>query len=176
MKATALSRFNMISARKARLVAELVRGKSVEEAVAALSLTSKKASPLIQKTILQAVANARQTDEGATLADDEFVVSEIRVDEGPTYKRIRARAQGRAYRLRKRLSHIKVTVSAATTPGRDMGHQPANLHDRMPGYAIIRIDRDTRRITLEAWPRASEPGLPPEQYPGWPVEFIDDKR
>lgn len=112
MEATALSRFNMISARKARLVADLVRGKSVEDAVQALSLTPKKASPMIQKTILQAVANARQTDEGASLADDEFVVSEIRVDEGPTYKRIRARAQGRAFRVRKRLSHIKVTVSA----------------------------------------------------------------
>ena len=117
MKATALSRFNMISARKARLVADLVRGRSVEDAVQALSLTSKKASPMIQKTILQAVANARQTDEGATLADDEFVVSEIRVDEGPSYKRIRARAQGRAFRIRKRLSHIKVTVSAGEAEG-----------------------------------------------------------
>jgi large subunit ribosomal protein L22 len=112
MEARALSRFNFISARKARLVADLVRGKTVEEAVHTLSLTPKKASPMVQKTILQAVANARQLDEAAGLTDEDFVVSEIRIDEGPTQKRIRPRAQGRAYRIRKRSSHIKVIVTA----------------------------------------------------------------
>ncbi|HER20244.1 MAG TPA: 50S ribosomal protein L22 [Chromatiales bacterium] len=112
MQAKAVSRFNMLSARKARLVADLVRGKGVEEAVHILALTPKKAAPIIQKTILAAVANARQVDERVRVSDDEFVVSEIRVDEGPTYKRIRARAQGRAYRVRKRTSHISVIVRA----------------------------------------------------------------
>jgi large subunit ribosomal protein L22 len=112
MEATALSRFNKISARKARQVADLVRGKSVEAAVHALSLTPKKAAPLLQKTILAALANARQKDGAASIPEEDFMVSEVRVDEGPTSKRIRARAQGRAFRIRKRTSHIKVTVSA----------------------------------------------------------------
>ena len=111
MEATAVSRFNMISARKARLVADLVRGQSVEQALHTLGLTPKKASPMIQKTILSAVANARQSEDGV-LNEDGLVVSEIRIDEGPTHKRIRPRAQGRAYRVRKRTSHIKVTVRA----------------------------------------------------------------
>ncbi len=114
MEARAVSRFNSISARKARLVADLVRGKGVEEAVHLLSLTPKKAAPMIQKTILAAVANARvAADETVTTSDEDFVIREIRVDEGPTQKRIRPRAQGRAFRIRKRTSHISVIVSAA---------------------------------------------------------------
>ena len=113
MEARAVSRFNTISARKARLVADLVRGKGVEEAVHILSLTPKKAAPMIQKTILAAVANARQQQEEMVKSGEEdFVVMDIRVDEGPTQKRIRPRAQGRAFRIRKRTSHISVIVSA----------------------------------------------------------------
>ena len=112
MQSTATSKFNRVSARKARLVADVVRGLPVEQAVHALELMPKKAAPIIQKTILAAVANARQHDEAIGLQESDFVVSEIRVDEGPTQKRIRARAQGRAFRIRKRTSHIKVVVSA----------------------------------------------------------------
>lgn len=104
----------MISARKARLVADTVRGMPVDRAIHALELTTKKAAPIIQKTILSAVANARQTDEGVSLSEEDFVVSEIYVDEGPTHKRIRPRAQGRAFRIRKRTSHINVIVRAAS--------------------------------------------------------------
>ena len=112
MQSTATSRFNRVSARKARLVADVVRGLPVEQAVHALELMPKKAAPIIQKTILAAVANARQHDEAIGLQESDFVMSEIRVDEGPTQKRIRARAQGRAFRIRKRTSHIKVVVAA----------------------------------------------------------------
>ena len=112
MQSTATSKFNRVSARKARLVADVVRGLPVEQAVHALELMPKKAAPIIQKTILAAVANARQHDEAIGLQESDFVVSEIRVDEGPTQKRIRARAQGRAFRIRKRTSHIKVVVAA----------------------------------------------------------------
>jgi large subunit ribosomal protein L22 len=112
MESKAISRFNRVSARKARLVADVVRGLPVEQAVHALELMPKKAAPIIQKTILAAVANARQHDEAIGLQESDFVVSEILVDEGPTQKRIRARAQGRAFRIRKRTSHIKVVVSA----------------------------------------------------------------
>jgi large subunit ribosomal protein L22 len=119
MQSTAISRFNRVSARKARLVADVVRGMGVEQAVHALELMPKKAAPIIQKTILSAMANAKRLDEAAGLSDEDFVVSEIRVDEGPTLKRIRARAQGRAFRVRKRTSHIKVIVSAGQTTEAD---------------------------------------------------------
>ena len=112
MQASAISRFNMISARKARIVADAVRGLPVEQAVHTLELMPKKAAPIIQKTILSAMANAKQHDEALGLSEEDFVVSDIRVDEGPTYKRIRARAQGRAFRVRKRTSHVKVIVVA----------------------------------------------------------------
>ena len=112
MEALASTKHVRISARKARLVADLIRGKSVDEALGILALTPKKASPIIKKVMLSA-ANARFKNEGeAALANERIIVKEIRIDEGPTMKRIRPRAQGRAYRINKRTSHIKVVVEA----------------------------------------------------------------
>jgi large subunit ribosomal protein L22 len=112
MEAMAVARYVRISPRKARLVADLVRGRTIQEALSILALTPKKASPLLRKTILSAKANAQvMNDEGEDLQDASLVVKEIRIDEGPTQKRIRPRAQGRAYRIRKPTSHIKVTVA-----------------------------------------------------------------
>ncbi len=111
MEATAVSRYILISSKKARLVADLVRGKTVQEALGILALTPKKASPLVRKTILSARANVQQqVTTGAKLADDELLVKEIRIDEGPTMKRIQPRSQGRAFGILKRMSHIKVVV------------------------------------------------------------------
>ena len=113
MEARAVSRYIHISPRKARLVADLVRGKSVAQALGILALTPRKASPILRKTILSAAANVRQQSEhGEDLGDANLWISELRVDPGPTMKRIRPRAQGRAYRVLKRMSHIQVTVSA----------------------------------------------------------------
>lgn len=113
MDGRAVAKFVRVSTRKARIVADLVRGKEVEEAMNILGLTPKKASPILQKTILSAVANAKDTaEEGAASADAVFIVKEVRIDEGPTMKRIRPRAQGRAYRINKRTSHIQVTVAS----------------------------------------------------------------
>ena len=111
MEARAVSRYIRISPRKARLVADLVRGKTVQEALSILALTPKKASPLLRKAILSAKSNAQdQQEDGVVLQDSVVRVKEIRIDEGPTLKRIRPRAQGRAYRINKRMSHIQVTV------------------------------------------------------------------
>ena len=111
MEAMAIHRYIRISPRKARQVADLVRGKTVQDALDILALVPKKASPMLRKTILSARANAQvMNDEGADLQDENIVVKEIRIDEGPTLKRIRPRAQGRAFRINKRTSHIKVTV------------------------------------------------------------------
>jgi large subunit ribosomal protein L22 len=97
-----------ISAQKARLVADQVRGKSVEEALALLEFSNKKAAHLVRKVLNSAVANA-ENNEGADV--DELKVSTIFVDEGMTMKRIRARAKGRADRIMKRSCHITVKVA-----------------------------------------------------------------
>ena len=113
MEALATSKFIRISARKARLVADLIRGKNVDEALGILALTPKKASPILQKVMLAAAANVRVKREGEkAVANNMIIVKEVRIDEGPTLKRIRPRAQGRAYRIMKRTSHIKVVVEA----------------------------------------------------------------
>jgi large subunit ribosomal protein L22 len=93
-------------------VADLVRGKRVDQAIEILGLTAKKASPILRKVILSATANARVIGASEHRIDDSgFFVKEVRVDEGPTMKRIQPRAQGRAYRILKRSSHIQVTVA-----------------------------------------------------------------
>jgi large subunit ribosomal protein L22 len=113
MEALATSKHIRLSPRKARLVANLIRGKSVDEALGILALTPKKASPIIQKVMLSAAANVKFKNDGATaMGNDTIFIKEIRIDEGPTMKRIRPRAQGRAFRILKRTSHIKIVVEA----------------------------------------------------------------
>lgn len=97
-----------ISAQKARLVADQIRGKSVGEALSILAFSTKKGAHLVKKVLESAVANAEHND-GADI--DELRVSAIFVDEGMTMKRIRPRAKGRADRILKRSSHITVKVA-----------------------------------------------------------------
>lgn len=104
----AILRNTRISARKARLVADMVRGKPATSAIDELRLTNKKAAPLIAKLIRSAMANATQS---ATVDEQQLVVSEIFVDEGSTLKRFLPRAQGRATPIRKRSSHITVKLA-----------------------------------------------------------------
>ncbi len=97
-----------ISAQKARLVADQIRGKNVEDALTLLNFSPKKAAVLVKKALDSAVANAEH-NEGADI--DELRVSTIFVDEGLTMKRIKPRAKGRADRILKRTCHITVKVS-----------------------------------------------------------------
>jgi large subunit ribosomal protein L22 len=112
MESRATARHIRIAPRKARVVADLVRGKSVEQALIILSLTPKKASPILRKAILSAAAGLRGREDGGKFDHAHLVVSDVRVDQGPMQKRIRPRAQGRAFRILKRSSHFKVTVSS----------------------------------------------------------------
>lgn len=107
-QAKAIARTVRIAPRKVRLVVDLIRGKQVGEAVAILRHTQKAASPVVEKVLKSAVANAEHNYE---LDVNNLVVSEIFVDEGPTLKRFRPRAQGRASAINKRTSHITVVVS-----------------------------------------------------------------
>ncbi|MFN3234744.1 MAG: 50S ribosomal protein L22 [Gammaproteobacteria bacterium] len=111
MQANAIHRFARISPQKARLVADQIRGLSVEEAVNLLTFSTKKAAALIKKVLDSAIANA-ENNFGADI--DELKVATIMVDEGPTHRRFRARAKGRSSRILKRTSHIHVIVSDST--------------------------------------------------------------
>lgn len=107
MEVTAKLRGARLSAQKARLVADQIRGKPVEDALNLLVFSSKKAARIIKKVVDSAIANAEH-NEGADV--DELVVSKIYVDEGTTLKRIKPRAKGRADRIFKRTCHITVEV------------------------------------------------------------------
>jgi large subunit ribosomal protein L22 len=107
METRAIHRSARISAQKARLVANMVRGMPVSEADSMLEYTSKKGAQMIRKVLLSAIANA-ENNLGADI--DELKVSSICVDEGPTLKRMRAKAKGRGTRIFKRTSHITVVV------------------------------------------------------------------
>lgn len=108
METIAKYRFARISAQKARLVADLIRGKKVEQALEILTYTNKKAASLVKKVLESAIANAEHND-GVDI--DTLIVSKIFVDEGPTMKRVFPRAKGRADQILKRTSHIVVVVA-----------------------------------------------------------------
>ena len=112
MKAIATLRYMKGSAQKARLVADLVRGKPVNEAVAILRHTHKYAARDILKTLRSAVANAEQKE--AQVDVDELVIRKITVDKGPQEKRVRPAPMGRAYRVLHRKSHL--TIELADSP------------------------------------------------------------
>ena len=107
-QAKAIAKTVRIAPRKVRLVVDLIRGKQVGEAVAILQLTPKAASPVVEKVLKSAIANAEHNYD---LDVNNLVVSEIFVDEGPTLKRFRPRAMGRASAINKPTSHITVVVS-----------------------------------------------------------------
>ena len=107
MEVAARLRFARISAQKCRLVADQIRGLPVERALQILSFSPKKAAGMMKKVLESAIANAEH-NEGADI--DELKVSRVFVDEGPSLKRIEARAKGRANRIVKRTSHITVLV------------------------------------------------------------------
>jgi len=108
MEAKASTKYLRISSQKVNLVLELIRNKSTIEAVAILEQTNKKAAPLILKTLNSAIANA--TENHGMLADKLFVSRTV-ANEGPTLKRFRARAKGRADLKRKRTTILEVVVS-----------------------------------------------------------------
>jgi large subunit ribosomal protein L22 len=109
MEAKAIARFVRVSARKARLVADEIRGYDYFEAIDILRFTKKRISEDILTLVNSAAANALNIDENVDV--HSLYVKKIYVDEGPTMKRFRPRARGRASKIRKRLSHITVVLS-----------------------------------------------------------------
>jgi len=108
MATVAKLRFARISPQKCRLVADQIRGLPVDRALALLTFSNKKSAVLVKKVLESAIANAEHND-GADI--DALKVTTICVDQGPTMKRMHARAKGRGNRILKRTSHISVTVA-----------------------------------------------------------------
>jgi len=107
MQAKAVARYVRIAPRKARVVIDLIRGKSVDEALAILRHTPKAASRIIEKVVSSAAANAEHNND---MDRDSLYVAEAYVDQGPTLKRWHPRQRGRAFPILKRTSHITVVV------------------------------------------------------------------
>jgi large subunit ribosomal protein L22 len=107
MEAKAVARFVRVSPRKARLVVDLIRGKSIDDARAILRFSPRAAAEVVEKVLNSAVANA---ERNLKIGADTLFVGATYVDEGPTLKRIQPRAMGRAFRINKRTSHITVVV------------------------------------------------------------------
>ena len=106
-QAVAKLSYARISSRKVKTVIDLIRNKNAGEALAILKLTPKAASELVEKLLKSAIANA-ENNHGMDV--EKLYVAEIFANQGPTLKRVRPRAQGRAFRIRKRTSHITVVL------------------------------------------------------------------
>ncbi|CAM2066186.1 50S ribosomal protein L22 [Sulfidibacter corallicola] len=111
MIAKAKAKYIRGSARKARLVIDQIRGEKVDRALEILRFSPKRAARHIEECLKSAIANAEQKD--GMIDVDELYVSKAVVDEGPTMKRIRPRAMGRAFRINKRFNHISIELSQA---------------------------------------------------------------
>jgi large subunit ribosomal protein L22 len=112
MPFTATHRFARISARKVRLVADLVRGKFADEALDILRYQPQRGARLLEKVIRSALGSAQDPDQnaGRSVNLESLIVADARVEGGPMFKRIRPRARGMAYMIRKRTSHIRVVL------------------------------------------------------------------
>ena len=113
-KSLAIAKLNNCptSPRKMRIVADLVRGKDVEQALYILKFNSKEASRKLEKLLLSAISNWQAKNEDASVEEAELFVQEIRVDGGSMLKRLRPAPQGRAHRIRKRSNHVTMVVGA----------------------------------------------------------------
>ena len=107
-EARAVARFVRVPAQKARLVADLIRGQDVNSALVQVQVAKRQAARVVEKVLRSAMANATQNHGVRDV--DKLVVAQAFVDEGPTGKRIQPRAMGRAYRVRKRTSHITIVL------------------------------------------------------------------
>ena len=117
MEAKATAKFIRVSPMKMRRVVDLIRGQHIDEARRVLQFSTLGATTMVAKVLNSAVANAEHKE----LIAQNLFVKAVWVDEGPTMKRFRPRAQGRAFRIRKRTSHITVVVSEDATPAGKKG-------------------------------------------------------
>ena len=118
MEAYAVNRYIGSSPRKMRLVVDLIRGKTVEEALDILHFSPKHASKVAEKVLRSAVSNLQNKEEGGRLEPENIVVTKAFVDVSVTMKRVLPAPMGRAFRIRKRSNHVTIVVSAKEEPGK----------------------------------------------------------
>jgi large subunit ribosomal protein L22 len=154
--ARAVARHVRISPNKARRVVNLVRGLPAKEALTVLQFAPQSASEQVYKVLASAIANAENNER---LDPDALLVSEAFVDEGPTMKRFRPRAQGRAYRIRKRTCHITVAVEAVAPAQRSTRKAaPAKAAKAAPATAVEETtDTPTEATAAEPTPAKKAP-------------------
>jgi large subunit ribosomal protein L22 len=140
--ARAVARHVRISATKARRMVNLVRGLPAQDALTVLKFAPQAASEPVYKVLASAIANAENNER---LDPDSLLVAEAYVDEGPTLKRFRPRAQGRAYRIRKRTCHITITVESVATSG-------PTRRGAAPSKAVAGVPAPAKKATKAAEP------------------------
>jgi large subunit ribosomal protein L22 len=118
MPYTAIHRFARISPRKVRALADLVRGKFADEALDILRFQPHRGARMLEKVIKSALGNAEHQQAAGV---DDLVVTDARVDGGPMFKRIRPRARGMAFGIKRRMSHIRVSLDAVAVEAADVG-------------------------------------------------------
>jgi large subunit ribosomal protein L22 len=138
--ARAVARYVRVSPMKARRMVDLVRGLPAKEALTRLQFAPQAASEPVYKVIASAIANAENNER---LDPDSLLVSEAYVDEGPTLKRFRPRAQGRAYRIRKRTCHITVAVESVPAVQNRRGQAKATAAKAAPAKATKNAEPTT---------------------------------
>jgi large subunit ribosomal protein L22 len=138
MEARAINRYISTSPRKMRLVIDLIRGKSVDEALHILHFSPQHASKVAEKVLRSAVSNLQNMDGGGRLEAEQMTVKAVTVDVGMTMKRISPAPMGRAFRIRKRSHHLTVVVAAkeeavaAAKPARKQEPKPAKKGEAKP--------------------------------------------
>jgi large subunit ribosomal protein L22 len=137
--ARAIARYVRVSPMKARRVVNLVRGLPAKEALTVLQFAPQSASEPVYKVLASAIANAENNQR---LDPDSLLVSEAFVDEGPTLKRFRARAQGRAFRIRKRTCHITIAVESVQLRARKATKRTAAVKAATPEVEVTRATED----------------------------------
>ena len=146
MSVTAKLRYLRIAPRKVRLVADLIREKSVEEAQTILSFTTKKAAKVLLKLLKQAVSNAKTNFQ---LEEKNLYISKILVDEGPKYKRWMPRARGMASPIQKKTSHVTIELT-------EIEKKPRKIKKIKKAEKVEKIER------VEKVPKVEKPKLRPE--------------
>jgi len=146
MSVTAKLRYLRIAPRKVRLVADLIREKSVEEAQTILSFTTKKAAKVLLKLLKQAIANAKTNFQ---LEEKNLYISKILVDEGPKYKRWMPRARGMASPIQKKTSHVTIELT-------EIEKKPRKIKKIKKAEKVEKIER------VEKVPKVEKPKLRPE--------------
>jgi large subunit ribosomal protein L22 len=147
MEARAVNRYIGSSPRKMRLVVDLIRGKSVDEALHILHFSPKHASKVAEKVLRSAVSNLQNKDERGRLDPADMFVKEVTVDPAVTMKRINPAPMGRAFRIRKRSNHVTVVI--ATREGVKT-HERKEEHAAAPAAKPARKKRETEKKQEEA--------------------------